>query len=82
MAMRAVENLDDDLDMDVPTLEHRKVRQTASKDVLDRAGFIKRKKPADKRTTNLQMNVIAKMSKEELYEHANRMFKEIQSKRK
>jgi len=82
MACRAIENLDDDLDMDVSTLEHRKVRQTASRDVLDRAGFIKTPvvTQGGNQQLNVQLNVISKMSKDELWEHADKMFRNLRGK--
>ncbi len=82
MAHRAVENLDDDLDMDIDTLEHRKVRQTASRDVLDRAGFIKTPvvTQGGNQQLNVQMNIISKMSKDELWDHADKMFRNLRGK--
>jgi hypothetical protein len=82
MASRAVENLDDDLDMSVSTLEHRKVRQTASRDVLDRAGYVKTPvvTPGGNQQLNVQMNIISKMSKDELWEHADKMFRNLRGK--
>jgi hypothetical protein len=82
MAVRAVENLDDDLDMDVATLEDRKVRQTASRDILDRAGFVKTPvvNPGGNQQLNVQMNIISKMSKDELWAHADKMFRNLRGK--
>ncbi len=39
MASKAIENLDEDLHMEAGTLAERKVRQDASQDILERAGY-------------------------------------------
>jgi len=83
MASRAVENLDEDIGMTPTTLEHRKVRQMASKDVLDRAGFARTPVPTSGggNQLNIQMNVINKMSDDELWDHADKMLRNFTIKK-
>lgn len=45
LSSAAIENLDEDIHMDITTPEERKIRQTASFDVLNRAGYAKKERP-------------------------------------
>jgi len=79
VAVRAMENLDDDVHMSIDNLDERKHRLVASKDVLDRSGVVRRTTPISG-STNIQINIetkLASMTTEEIFAFADKQFRAL-----